>query len=267
MHGNVPVRFGRGRLDSLGNKGLAAYLIRRAPTDGLTRGTSRSPIPPGRDACGGWGPCTTTFARRPECCLAGYRGKSLYLLITRWRDEMTKSEESSRLSDPGQQVAVRAHDLVLVGPARRPARPRPPLPLCRSRLPPGHLLRTTPRTARAPRSQHRPPGRRPPRPRLRPRRRGRRPASRAPRHAHQRRHPAAPRQGQILLLVHRSRSRAHQYIAANLGVSTRTVPHWLNAYLERGLGGLTPKKAEGATPRIPAELAEAIRRWVGGGPA
>ena len=28
MHGNVPVRFGRGRLDSLGNKGLAAYLMR-----------------------------------------------------------------------------------------------------------------------------------------------------------------------------------------------------------------------------------------------
>ena len=27
MHGNVRVRFGRGRLDSLGNKGLAAYLI------------------------------------------------------------------------------------------------------------------------------------------------------------------------------------------------------------------------------------------------
>jgi hypothetical protein len=27
MHGNVPVPFGRGRLDSLGNKGLAAYLI------------------------------------------------------------------------------------------------------------------------------------------------------------------------------------------------------------------------------------------------
>ena len=31
MHGNVPVRFGRGRLDSLGNKGLAAYLIRAGP--------------------------------------------------------------------------------------------------------------------------------------------------------------------------------------------------------------------------------------------
>ena len=27
MHGNVPVRFGRGRLDSLVTKGLAAYLI------------------------------------------------------------------------------------------------------------------------------------------------------------------------------------------------------------------------------------------------
>src|SRR5262249_50886380 len=27
MHVTVPVRFGRGRLDSLGNKGLAAYLI------------------------------------------------------------------------------------------------------------------------------------------------------------------------------------------------------------------------------------------------
>ena len=27
MHENVPVRFGRGRLDSLATKGLAAYLI------------------------------------------------------------------------------------------------------------------------------------------------------------------------------------------------------------------------------------------------
>jgi hypothetical protein len=30
MHPKVPVRFGRGRLDSLGNKGLAAYLIRKS---------------------------------------------------------------------------------------------------------------------------------------------------------------------------------------------------------------------------------------------
>ena len=27
MHENVPVRFGRGRLDSLATKGLAAYLM------------------------------------------------------------------------------------------------------------------------------------------------------------------------------------------------------------------------------------------------
>ena len=31
MHENVPVRFGRGRLDSLATKGLAAYLIARPP--------------------------------------------------------------------------------------------------------------------------------------------------------------------------------------------------------------------------------------------
>ena len=30
MHENVPVRFGRGRLDSLGNKGLAAYIIAKS---------------------------------------------------------------------------------------------------------------------------------------------------------------------------------------------------------------------------------------------
>jgi hypothetical protein len=30
MHANVPVRFGRGRLDSLATKGLAAYLIARS---------------------------------------------------------------------------------------------------------------------------------------------------------------------------------------------------------------------------------------------
>ena len=29
MHGNVPVRFGRGRLDSLDIRGLAAYLMPR----------------------------------------------------------------------------------------------------------------------------------------------------------------------------------------------------------------------------------------------
>jgi putative transposase len=70
---------------------------------------------------------------------------------------------------------------------------------------------------------------------------------------------------QIVLMAHRGRRPAA--IAADLGVSTRTVPRWLNAYLERGLDGLTPKKAKGAAPRVPAELADEVRRWVLDGPA
>jgi putative transposase len=69
---------------------------------------------------------------------------------------------------------------------------------------------------------------------------------------------------QIVLMAHRGRRPAD--IAADLGVSTRTVPRWLNAYLERGLNGLTPRKAKGATPKIPAALADAVRRWVIDGP-
>jgi hypothetical protein len=46
MHENVPVRFGRGRLDSLGNKGLAAYFIAGhfglgAHVDGTDAGSGR----------------------------------------------------------------------------------------------------------------------------------------------------------------------------------------------------------------------------------
>src|SRR5262245_5859374 len=70
---------------------------------------------------------------------------------------------------------------------------------------------------------------------------------------------------QIVLMAHRGR--AHQDIAADLGLSTRTVPRWLNAYLERGLDGLTPRKAKGAPPKVPAVLADEIRQWVLGGPA
>jgi transposase len=70
---------------------------------------------------------------------------------------------------------------------------------------------------------------------------------------------------QIVLMA----ARGHRpgQIAADLGVSTRTVPRWLNAYLERGLDGLRPKKAKGAQPKIPAALADEVRRWVIGGPA
>lgn len=70
---------------------------------------------------------------------------------------------------------------------------------------------------------------------------------------------------QIVLMAHRGRP--HRDIAADLGVNRRTVPRWLNAYLERGLDGLVPRKAPGAAPKVPAELADEVRRWVIDGPA
>jgi transposase len=66
-------------------------------------------------------------------------------------------------------------------------------------------------------------------------------------------------------LAHRGRSR-HD-IADELGMSTRSVQRWLNAYLERGLDGLAPRKAPGAQSKIPADMADEVRRWVIEGPA
>jgi transposase len=70
---------------------------------------------------------------------------------------------------------------------------------------------------------------------------------------------------QIVLLA--QRGRPHQDIARDLAITSRTVQRWLNAYLERGLDGLRPKKAKGATPKLTAELAPVLRQWVIGGPA
>src|SRR3954465_9635522 len=70
---------------------------------------------------------------------------------------------------------------------------------------------------------------------------------------------------QIVLLAHEGRK--HQDIAADLRINRRSVPRWLNAYLESGLAGLAPKKARGKEPSIPAELADEIKRWVIDGPA
>jgi transposase len=70
---------------------------------------------------------------------------------------------------------------------------------------------------------------------------------------------------QIVLMAARGRRPAE--IAADLGVSARTVPRWLNAYPERGLDGLRPRKARGAAPKIPAALADEVKGWVIGGPA
>src|SRR4051812_21585503 len=66
-------------------------------------------------------------------------------------------------------------------------------------------------------------------------------------------------------LAHRGLPR--QAIADQLGMTTRSVQRWLNAYLERGLQGLTPRKTPGAKPKIPQALAQELRRWVIEGPA
>jgi transposase len=70
---------------------------------------------------------------------------------------------------------------------------------------------------------------------------------------------------QIVRLAHRGRP--HQEIAADLGITPRTVQRRLNAYLGQGLRGLEPRKAKGRTPAIPARMAGEIRRWVIEGPA
>ena len=70
---------------------------------------------------------------------------------------------------------------------------------------------------------------------------------------------------QIVRLAHRGRP--HQDIAADLGITPRTVQRWLNAYLDGGLEALVPRKARGHDPAIPAHLADEIRRWVIEGPA
>jgi len=70
---------------------------------------------------------------------------------------------------------------------------------------------------------------------------------------------------QIVLMAHRGRAR--QDIAQDLGLHRRSVSRWLNAYGERGLDGLRPTKARGATAKIPEALADEVRRWVIEGPA
>jgi transposase len=64
-----------------------------------------------------------------------------------------------------------------------------------------------------------------------------------------------------------SRDRPHKDVAADLAITPRTVQRWLNAYLERGLDGIRPRKAPGKPGKIPAELADELKRWVIEGPA
>lgn len=70
---------------------------------------------------------------------------------------------------------------------------------------------------------------------------------------------------QIVLMA--QRGRPHQQIAADLGVTPRTAQRWLDAYPERGTDGLRPRQAPGATPKLTADLAPLLQRWVIDGPA
>ena len=71
----------------------------------------------------------------------------------------------------------------------------------------------------------------------------------------------------LLIVRLAQRGRPHQEIAQDLTISPRTVQRWLNAYLEKGLGGLGRRKAKGRLPAIPDGLAEEVRGWVIDGPA
>jgi transposase len=70
---------------------------------------------------------------------------------------------------------------------------------------------------------------------------------------------------QIVLMAHRGRR--HPDIAADTGSSPRSVQRWLNAYLDRGLDGLAPRKPKGATPKLTPDLVPVLRQWVIDGPA
>src|SRR5262245_6574549 len=69
---------------------------------------------------------------------------------------------------------------------------------------------------------------------------------------------------QIVLMAHKGR--AHQDIAADLGIHRIGVTRWLNAYCQGGLEALTPRKAKGKAASIPEGLADQIKAWVIGGP-
>ena len=77
--------------------------------------------------------------------------------------------------------------------------------------------------------------------------------------------PKLRHRAQIVLMAHRGRRSPD--IAADTATTPRSVQRWLNAYLDRGLDGLRPRKAPGAKPRLTADLAPVLRQWVIDGPA
>jgi transposase len=69
---------------------------------------------------------------------------------------------------------------------------------------------------------------------------------------------------QIVLMAHRGRP--HGQIACDTGTSRSSVQRWLNAYLERGLDALRPRKPGKPHPKLTDDLAPVLRGWVIGGP-
>jgi transposase len=63
------------------------------------------------------------------------------------------------------------------------------------------------------------------------------------------------------------RRRPHPPIAADLGVTARTLQRWLNAYHKAGVAGWQIQWAPGRTPCLPASLAPVILTWVKQGPS
>jgi transposase len=70
---------------------------------------------------------------------------------------------------------------------------------------------------------------------------------------------------QAILMADRRRS--HAQIAQDVGVSTRTLQRWLNAYAQGRLEGLTIQWASGRRPHISETLAPEILVWIKAGPA
>lgn len=77
--------------------------------------------------------------------------------------------------------------------------------------------------------------------------------------------PELRHRARIVLMAHRGRRRPD--IAADTGTPPRSAQRWLDAYLDRGLGGPRPREAPGARPKLTPDPAPVLRRRVIGGPA
>ncbi len=58
-----------------------------------------------------------------------------------------------------------------------------------------------------------------------------------------------------------ARLRAHQDIAIDLGITSRTFRRWLNAYLKRGMDGLHACQAKGVVPKLTPDLTPRLQQW------